>query len=179
MKEKIAATIDTAYTDEHGVEEVVEGSKDILQRIRYVEEKKIMQKFLREIGQDTGLATYGEDDVRKHLNNGIVDTILLSEDLDLIRENVKCGSCNYTMQETMKIHQVPEFEQKTNGSSCPKCNVPTLAVTDKQELIDELAEAAEVAGTKVEILSGDTEEGQMLKKSFGGVAAILRYKAAN
>ncbi|MFC1486757.1 peptide chain release factor aRF-1 [Thermoproteota archaeon] len=179
LKEKIAATIDTAYTDEHGVEEVLEGSKDILQRIRYVEEKKIMQKFLREIGQDTGLATYGEDDVRKHLNNGIVDTILLSEDLDLIRENVKCGSCNYTMQETMKIHQVPEFEQQTNGSSCPKCNVPTLAVTDKQELIDELAEAAEVAGTKVEILSGDTEEGQMLKKSFGGVAAILRYKAAN
>jgi len=165
LKEKIAATIDTAYTDEHGVEEVVEGSKDILQRIRYVEEKKIMQKFLREIGQDMGLATYGEDEVRKHLNNGIVDTILLSD--------------NYTMQETIKIHQVSEFEKKTNGSSCPKCNVPTLAVTDKQELIDELAEAAEVAGTKVEILSGDTEEGQMLKKSFGGVAAILRYKAAN
>ena len=43
----------------------------------------------------------------------------------------------------------------------------------------ESAETAEMAGTKVEVLSGDTEEGQMLKKSFGGVAAILRYKAAN
>ena len=82
LKEKIVATIDTSYTDEQGVSEVVEKSQDILRRIRYVEEKKIMQKFLREIGQDTGLATYGEDEVRKYLNNGIVDTLLLSEDLE-------------------------------------------------------------------------------------------------
>ncbi|PVX24399.1 MAG: peptide chain release factor 1 [Candidatus Bathyarchaeum sp.] len=178
LKEKIAAIIDTSYTDEHGVEEVVDGSKEILQRIRYVEEKKIMQKFLREIGQDTGLATYGEEEVRKYLNNGIVATLLLSEEVDLVRATVKCGSCGHTQQETMKMHQLAEFEQKTNGSSCPKCSVPTLSVTDNQELIDELAETAEMAGTDVEVLSGDTEEGQMLKKSFGGVAAILRYKAA-
>ena len=179
LKDKIVATIDTSYTDEHGVEEVLEGSQDILRRIRYVEEKKIMQKFLREIGQDTGLAAYGEDDVRKYLNNGIVATLLLSEDLESVRVTMKCGSCDYTKQETIKMHEVAEFEQKTNGSSCPKCNVPTLSVTDTQETIDELAEAAEIAGTDVEVLSGDTEEGQMLKKSFGGVAAILRYKAAN
>ena len=55
LKDKIVATIDTSYTDEQGVSEVVEGSQDILQRIRYVEEKKIMQKFLREIGQDLSL----------------------------------------------------------------------------------------------------------------------------
>ena len=179
LKDKIVATIDTAYTDDHGVEEVLEGSQDILRRIRYVEEKKIVQKFLREIGQDTGLAAYGEDDVRKYLNNGIVATILLSEDLESVRVTMKCGSCDYTKHETIKMLQVAEFKQKTNGSSCPKCNVPTLSVTNTQETIDELAEAAEIAGTDVEILSGDTEEGQMLKKSFGGVAAILRYKAAN
>ena len=51
-------------------------------------------------------------------------------------------------------------------------------LTETKELIDELAETAELAGTDVEVLSGETEEGQMLKKSFGGVAAILRYKVA-
>ena len=177
LKEKIVATIDTSYANEQGVEEVVERSQDILRRIRYVEEKRVMQKFLREIGQDTGLATYGEDEVRKHLNNGIVGTLLLSEDLESIRVPVKCGNCDYVKHETMKRHEVAEFEQKTNGSSCPKCSVPTLAVDETKELIDELAEMAEMAGTDVEVLSGETEEGQMLKKSFGGVAAILRYKA--
>jgi peptide chain release factor subunit 1 len=178
LKDKIVATVDTSYVNDRGVEEVVDKSEDILRRIRYVEEKKVMQKFLREIGQDTGLATYGEDDVRRYLNNGIVDTLLLSEDLENVRVTVKCGSCDYSKEETMKLHQVAEFEQKTHGSACPKCSIPTLAVTETKELIDELAETAELAGTDVEVLSGDTEEGQMLKKSFGGVAAILRYKAA-
>ena len=178
LNEKIVATVDTSYVTDRGVEEVVDKSEEILRRIRYVEEKKVMQKFLREIGQDTGLATYGEDDVRKYLNNGIVDTLLLSEDLENVRVTVKCGSCDYNKEETMKLHQVAEFEQKTNGSACPKCSVPTLSVMETKELIDELAETAELAGTDVEVLSGETEEGQMLKKSFGGVAAILRYKAA-
>ncbi len=178
LKEKIVATFDTSYVNDRGVEEVVDKSEDILRRIRYVEEKKVMQKFLREIGQDTGLATYGENEVRKYLNNGIVGTLLLSEDLESVRVTVKCGSCDFTKEETMKLHEVAEFEQKTNGSACPKCSVPTLSVLETKELIDELAETAELAGTDVEILSGETEEGQMLKKSFGGVAAILRYKAA-
>ena len=178
LKEKIVATVDTSYVSDRGVEEVVEKSEDILRRIRYVEEKKVMQRFLREIGQDTGLATYGEDEVRKYLSNGIVETLLLSEDLENVRVTVKCGNCGYTKEETMKMHQVAEFEQSLNGKACPKCSVPTLAVDETKELIDELAEMAELAGTDVEVLSGETEEGQMLKKSFGGVAAILRYKAA-
>ena len=179
LKEKIVATVDTSYVSEQGVEEAVERSEDILRRIRYVEEKKIMQKFLREIGQDTGLATYGENEVRRHLKTGIVDTLLLSEDIELVRVTVKCSSCDYIKHETMKMHDVPEFEQSISGNACPKCSVPTLAVTDVKELIDELAELAEETGTNVEILSGETEEGQMLKKSFGGIAAILRYKASN
>jgi len=178
LKDKVLATIDTSYTDDHGVEEVVEGSKEILQKLRYFEEKKLMQKFLREIGQETGLATYGEEEVRKFLNNGIVETLLLSEDLDTILVTVKCSSCEYTTQETRKIHQIAEFEQTTSGRGCPKCTVPTLSVVETKELIDDLAETAEMIGTDVEIISADTEEGQMLKKSFGGVAAILRYKAA-
>jgi peptide chain release factor subunit 1 len=78
----------------------------------------------------------------------------------------------------MKLHQIAEFEQKINGSACPKCSVPTISVVETKELIDDLAETAETIGTDVEIISAYTEEGQMLKKSFGGVAAILRYKAA-
>jgi peptide chain release factor subunit 1 len=35
---------------------------------------------------------------------------------------------------------------------------------------------AEETGADVEIISIETEEGQMLKNSFGGIAAILRYK---
>ncbi|NIU38838.1 hypothetical protein GWN65_02370 [Candidatus Bathyarchaeota archaeon] len=79
----------------------------------------------------------------------------------------------------MKSHLLPDFEQSLEGKPCPKCSVPTLAVVDSKSLIDELAELAEEVGTDVEILSVETEEGQMLKDSFGGIAAILRYKSSN
>jgi peptide chain release factor subunit 1 len=179
LKEKILANIDTSYLGEQGVKEVVERSHEILRRIRYVEEKKIIQNFLQKIGQDTGLATYGENEVRKNLRAGIVQTLMLSEDLDLLRVTVKCSSCDYSKQETMKRHKVPELEQSISGNSCPKCSVPSLSVADVKELIDELAELAEETGAEVEILSGETEEGQMLKNSFGGIAAILRYKISH
>jgi peptide subunit release factor 1 (eRF1) len=29
----------------------------------------------------------------------------------------------------------------------------------------------------VEVISGETEEGQMLKNYFGGIAALLRFKS--
>jgi len=179
LKDKIISTIDTAYVDEHGVEEVVERSPEALRRIRYVEEKRIMQGFLYEVGHDTGLATYGENEVRRSLKSGVVKTLLLSEGLDVVRVTAKCTSCDYSKQETMKNHLLLDFEQSLEGKPCPKCNVPTLAVADSKGLIDELAELAEETGTDVEILSVETEEGQMLKDAFGGISAILRYKSSN
>ncbi len=176
LKDKIIATIDTAYVDEQGVEEVVERSPEILRRIRYVEEKRIMQGFLYEVGHDTGLATYGESEVRLSLKSGVVKTLLLSEGLDVVRVTVNCTACDFTKQETMKNHLLPDFEQSLNGKPCPKCNIPTLVVADAKGLIDDLAELAEETGADVEIISVETEEGQMLKNSFGGIAAILRYK---
>ena len=42
--------------------------------------------------------------------------------------------------------------------------------------IEEIGEIAESTGADVEILSTETEEGEMLNSTFGGIAAILRYK---
>jgi peptide chain release factor subunit 1 len=49
-------------------------------------------------------------------------------------------------------------------------------VAETQDLIDNFAQLAEYTNAEVEIISSETEEGQMLKNSFGGIAAILRFK---
>jgi len=176
LKEKIVATVDTAYTGEHGVEEIVERAPEIIKNVRYVEEKRIIQRFLYEVGHDTGLATYGEKDVRRALESGLVETLLLSEELDKTRVKIECTSCGYTYYKTMKSSEVQDFEQSLSGASCPKCQTATLQIAEKTEIIEELAKLAEDSGTNVEIISTETEEGQMLWKAFGGIAAILRYK---
>ena len=179
LKEKIIATIDTAYTGDHGIEEIVEKAPEILKHVRYIEEKKLVQDFLHHIGHDTGMATYGENEVRKALKMSIVETLLLSEALDIARVTMKCTSCNYDHKETMKSAKLPSFEQSLSGKPCPECGVPTLQVAEKKEIIEELAEMAEKAAANVEIVSVETEEGQMLKESFGGIAAILRFKPSS
>jgi len=40
-----------------------------------------------------------------------------------------------------------------------------------------LANMAEYSNVLVEMISTETEEGQMLLKAFGGIAAMLRFKS--
>jgi peptide chain release factor subunit 1 len=176
LKNKIIDTVDTAYVEEQGVKEVVDKAPEIMRKVRYIEEKDIMQKFLYEVGHDSGMITYGEAEVRRLLQAGAVRTLILSESLDLVRVTVKCNACGFEEQHTVKAQEVAGFEQSFTGKPCTGCNAPSLAVVDKKDIIDDLAELAELANTDVEIISVETEEGQMLKNSFGGIAAMLRFK---
>jgi len=176
LKNKIIDVIDTAYVEEQGVKEVVNKAPEVMRKVRYVEEKRIMQQFLYEVGHDTGKITYGEEEVRRALESGAVSTLLLSEGLDLARVTVKCSACSYQEQHTVKNQMLTGFEQGLLGKPCPKCNAAALSIADTQDLIDDFAKLAEYTNTEVEIISTETEEGQMLKNSFGGVAAMLRFK---
>jgi peptide chain release factor subunit 1 len=176
LKNKIIDTIDTAYVEEQGVKEVVEKAPEIMRKVRYIEEKQIMQQFLYEVGHDTGLITYGEAEVRSALEAGAVKLLLLSEGLDVQRVTVKCSACGYQEQHTVKSQAITGFEQELVGKPCPKCQAPSLAIVDKQDIVDDLAQMAEYSNVEVEMISTETEEGQMLKNAFGGIAAMLRFK---
>ena len=158
LKEKVIDVIDTAYVDEQGVKEVVGKAPEIMRKIRYIEERKIMQQFLYEVGHDTGMATYGEEEVRKALEAGAIRTLLLSEGLDIIRATVKCNACGFQEQQTMKNQMLTNFEQSLIGKPCPKCNAPALGIAETQEVIENFAQIAEQTDTDVEIISGETEE---------------------
>jgi peptide chain release factor subunit 1 len=176
LKNKILDVVDTAYVEEQGVKEVVEKAPEIMRKVRYIEEKDIMQKFLYEVGHDTGLITYGEAEVRRALEAGAVRMLLLSEGLDIQRVTIKCGACGYEEQHTVKGKDLAAYEQNLSGKPCPKCNAPSLTIVEKQDIVDDLAQIAEYSNADIEMISGETEEGQMLKNAFGGIAAMLRFK---
>jgi peptide chain release factor subunit 1 len=176
LKDKVLDVVDTAYVEEQGVKEVMEKAPEIMHKVRYIEEKEIMQKFLYEVGHDTGMITYGEVEVRRLLQSGAVRTLLISEDLDLIRVTIKCGACNFEEQHTVKGKEMADFEKGLVGKACSSCKAPSYTIADKKDVVDDLAELAELSNTDVEVISAETEEGQMLKNAFGGLAAILRFK---
>ena len=176
LKGKIIATLDTSYVGRTGVKEIIEKSGEILRGVRYAEEKKIVQRFLYEIGHDTGMAAYGEDEVRRNLKEGLVDTLLLTERLNLTYFKFKCKTCGYSEDRILDNSEAAKIGGDTPQMQCPKCLNSTFTFEEKKDLQDMLIDEAEKSGVNVEIISTETEEGVMLKESFGGIAAVLRYR---
>ena len=166
-KKVVSPLFDTGYTDESGLRELVDSAKDALTDIQLTIEKEYMQKLFKEIRkQDGGLSAYGEECVRTAVETGAADVLLLSESLNKYRVPSECSS-GHTTKAT-----VDDPEGKIQ---CPECGLPAK-VTSQEDLIDSFFEAADGFNTKVQLISGDSEEGDMLLKAFGGIAAILRYR---
>ena len=53
---------------------------------------------------------------------------------------------------------------------------PSFTIADKKDIVDDIAELAQMTNVEVEVISTETEEGQMLRNAFGGIAAFLRFK---
>jgi peptide subunit release factor 1 (eRF1)/intein/homing endonuclease len=82
LKKKIIAIKDLSYTEEFGLEELLEKSDDVLAQEEVSDEKKIMQKFFTILSTKQGMVTYGEKETMEKLQMGVVDILLLSEQLD-------------------------------------------------------------------------------------------------
>jgi len=81
VKKKIIAIKDLSYTGEFGLEELLEKSLDVLAQEDVSEEKKIVGKFLEILATKQNMVAYGEADVMNKLKMGVVDIVLLSEEL--------------------------------------------------------------------------------------------------
>jgi len=82
LKNKIIAIKDLSYTEEFGLQELLDKSQDVLAKEEVAVEKDIMGKFFNLLSTKPGMTSYGIDEVRKNLEIGAVDTLLLSESLD-------------------------------------------------------------------------------------------------
>ncbi len=171
LQSKIVGIVDIGYTGEAGVHELIKRSRKLLENVRYVKEKQLMQKFLELLVRDSEMVTYGIREIKMLLEQGAVDLLLISTDLDLEKIEFTCQNCMYKEHFLISSKEEYKFTNKT----CPKCS-SLMTISERKNLIDELIELAEKTGAKVELISTETEEGEELRRAFGGVAAILRYR---
>ena len=161
-------------SDKEGMNELVEKAQPILQGTRFIEEREIIQKWLDLVYKDDERAVYGEEELRKYLTLGAVDLLIGSESLNMSRVTYTCAN-QPESHEQIAIN-LPTLEVETNNipqKLCSTCN-SSMTVTDTKDLLEDLGELALQTGTKVEVVSAETEEGQQLLH-FTGIAGILRY----
>lgn len=176
LREKIIDVVDIGYSGTEGLRALVDKVKDQMADSKYVRERQVMQQFLKNISNESGLATYGLEDVRKALNYGAVDMLIISEKVDLYELKLECSNCGYSEIRTAREQELKKMQSLIQAEICPKCSSNTFNIAEKKSIIEELGEIAEKTGTDVEILSSETEEGESLYSTFGGVVAILRFK---
>ena len=175
LKDKVLATIDTGYTGPEGIKELVNRSHEIIKDARYYEERKNVQEFLRHLGEDDGLGTYGEQEIFQALKGMNVQLLLISEELRRTLYKLKCKACGHVENKVVDNDKAADFEANLSQFRCLKCS-GDVEVLEKKDLIEALIEMAEAANTRAELISGNTEEGDMLLRSFGGIAAVTNYR---
>jgi len=167
VKKNIIGVIDTSYSGEPGLRELVERSDELLKEATITHENKILERFFGEFAKDSGLAVYGLQEVIDALKAGNVETLLLSDGFDWIDAKFECAKCGFKKDEVLR-------RQDATGHKCDKCS-GKLKLTGENDLTEEIIKLAESSGTKIENISTETTRGEQLKE-LGGIAGILRYR---
>ena len=82
LREKVIGVKDIGDTNESGLKELVKKSHDILANQEIIQEKKLLEKFFEKLGENPDMAINDEKGIRKAIEYGAVETLILSKKLD-------------------------------------------------------------------------------------------------
>ncbi|MBI5553177.1 MAG: peptide chain release factor 1 [Candidatus Diapherotrites archaeon] len=169
LRKKILGTIDTSYTDESGIRELIQKSEELLRETDLMKERKILNEFLSRVAKDQ-LAAYGQKEVMEALKVGKVQLLLLSEDLDWQVSKFTCPTdhAEETFIQSSEHENLPTI-------NCPACGKP-MELSEELDYLDYMLEVTQQSRADIKIISTDSPEGEQFLKSFGGIGAFLRYR---
>jgi len=87
LKDSIISIVDIAYGSEKGLNQAIELSQDSLMNLKFVKEKRVIEKFFEEISQDTNKYVYGIKDTMAIMESGALETLIVWEELEDTHED--------------------------------------------------------------------------------------------
>ncbi|CAB9512002.1 Eukaryotic peptide chain release factor subunit 1 [Seminavis robusta] len=167
----VVKMIDVSYGGENGFNQAIEMSADALANVKLMKEKKLLQKYMDEISQDTGKYCFMVEDTLKALELGAVEDLIVWDNLDVNRYVLRNQS---TSEETI-LHLTKEqesqdsyFRDATSGTE--------LETVEKEPFVEWLANNYKNFGCNLEFVTDRSSEGTQFVKGFGGIGGILRWK---
>jgi peptide chain release factor subunit 1 len=179
LQNNVIAVLDSSYSGSEGVRELIDKVNDqgIMADYRLMEEKKIVKRFISEVYSGKGLGIYGIYDVINSLKNGFADLVIVNDDITILRVEIKCNKCQNIKEKFIERNELNSLKQELTSSTCPSCGSQDLELSE-QDIIEHLEELSLMSGSRLEVISGKTEEGAQLA-SLGKIGAILRFKQNN
>ena len=179
LQNNVIAVLDSSYSGSEGVRELIDKVNDqgIMADYRLMEEKKIVKRFISEVYSGKGLGIYGIYDVINSLKNGFADLVIVNDDITILRVEIKCNKCQNIKERFIERNELNSLKQELTSSTCPSCGSQDLELSE-QDIIEHLEELSLMSGSRLEVISGKTEEGAQLA-SLGKIGALLRFKQNN
>ncbi|CAH8499663.1 unnamed protein product [Schistosoma intercalatum] len=171
LQAKLIKIVDISYGGETGFNQAIELATDTLSGVKFIQEKKLIQRYFDEISQDSGKYCFGVEDTLKSLEMGAVETLVVWENLSVNRYVLKVPNS----EGNRVIHLRPDQETDRRYFIDPATG-SDLEILDTQLLLDWLALNYRSFGTTLEIVTDKSQEGAQFVRGFGGIGGILRYQ---
>ncbi|KAK9447644.1 polypeptide release factor [Limtongia smithiae] len=171
LQAKIIKVVDVSYGGENGFNQAIELSAEALSNVKFIQEKRLILQYFDEIAQDTGKYCYGVEDTLKALDLGACETVIVYENLDVMRYTLKSST-----GEPVIIHVAKANEASSREKFLDKATGQEMEVMDEKPLIEWLAEKYMDFGATLEFVTDKSSEGAQFVRGFGGIGALLRYK---
>ncbi|KAI0990433.1 hypothetical protein GJ496_002018 [Pomphorhynchus laevis] len=171
LQVKIIKVVDVSYGGDNGFNQAIELAGECLQNVKFIQEKRLISRYFDEISRDSGLYCFGVDETLYALEAGAVETLIVWENLEIMRIMVK----HPTTGSTNVMFLRPEQEKDKSLFKDPETD-QDLDIVESTLMIEWLANNYKSFGTTLEIVTDKSQEGSQFVKGFGGIGGILRYK---
>ena len=170
LSEIVIATLDVSYGMDQGLSQAITLGADALSGVKFVHEKKVIGKFFEAISLDTGMIVFGVEDTMKALELENLESILLFENIEVTRYEIK----NPAKGDTKIFFLTPQQEQDPKYFKDPETGVD-LEVISSEQLGDWLCLNYKSKRVKLEFITDKSPDGFQFVKGFGGIGGFLRY----
>ncbi|KAJ1339101.1 peptide chain release factor 1 [Batrachochytrium salamandrivorans] len=171
LQAKIVRIVDVSYGGENGFNQAIELSADFLANVKFIQEKKLIQRYFDEITLDSGKFCFGVEDTLKGLELGAIETLIVWESL----ENTRYVFKNAQSGEETIMHLTKEQEKQRELFIDPATGIE-LEIVDKMPLLEWFAEKYQDFGASLEFVTNRSQEGAQFCRGFGGIGGLLRYR---
>ncbi|CAJ1356706.1 unnamed protein product [Effrenium voratum] len=167
----IPPLLDISYGGEAGFNQAIELSAETLKNVKFVQEKKLVTRFLDEVATDSGKYCFGIHDTMQGLEAGAVETLIIWELLELKRLVIRNPHTD-----TQEVKYVTPEQEKDPKLYVDKDTNVELNVTENEAFLDWIVVNYKNFGTKLEFISDRSQEGNQFVKGFGGIGGLMRYQ---
>jgi peptide chain release factor subunit 1 len=172
LNKVVVKMVDVSYGGENGFSQAIELSSETLGNVKFIQEKKLIGQYFDEISQDTGKYCFGVSDTFKALDMGAVETLIVWEDLEVLRFTVKNPSSD--KEEVLLLTPEQEADKATHFVDKETGN--DLEIVERELLIEWLASNFKQYGTSLEFITNKSGEGSQFCQGFGGIGGLLRWQ---